>query len=83
MTTRPNDKVDNIVIEITAKDLSKLPQGLTKREYFAALALQGILANSGIHDMIKIKAISAGDVLDFHTEMAVDHADSLIEALNA
>ena len=42
--------------------------GLTKREYFAALALQGLLAH--------------GNTLDEATEWAVYAADYLIEALN-
>ena len=44
--------------------------GLTKREYFAALALQGLLA--GDPGMSFLEA--AND--------AIDHADAFIEALN-
>lgn len=43
-------------------------QGLTKREYFAAMALQGLIAAGG-------KAPLSGT--------AVDLADALIDALNA
>jgi hypothetical protein len=46
--------------------------GLTKREYFAAIALQGIIANKDGLD-IKIERI---------VESAVDTADALIEELN-
>ena len=46
--------------------------GLTKREYFAAMALQGIIANKDGLD-IKIERI---------VESAVDIADALIEELN-
>jgi hypothetical protein len=42
--------------------------GLTKREYFAAMALQGFLAD--------------GDSPDEAAEWAVESADYLIEALN-
>lgn len=45
-------------------------QGLTKREYFAALAMQGILASD---DTITFDQV---------TECAVKHADKLIEELN-
>jgi len=45
---------------------------LTKREYFAAMALQGIIANKDGLD-IKIERI---------VESAVDTADALIEELN-
>ena len=46
--------------------------GLTKREYFAVMALQGIIANKDGLD-IKIERI---------VESAVDTADALIEELN-
>jgi hypothetical protein len=45
---------------------------LTKREYFAAMAIQGIIANKDGLD-IKIERI---------VESAVDTADALIEELN-
>jgi hypothetical protein len=48
-----------------------LLKGLTKREYFAAMALQGIIANKDGLD-IKIERI---------VESAVDTADALIEEL--
>jgi hypothetical protein len=46
--------------------------GLTKREYFAVIALQGIISNKDGLD-IKIERI---------VESAVDTADALIEELN-
>ena len=46
--------------------------GLTKREYFAAMAMKGIIANKDGLD-IKIERI---------VESAVDTADALIEELN-
>ena len=46
------------------------PIGLTKREYFAAMAMQGLLANRG-----------AGDC-DCVCHVAVYHADELIRQLN-
>lgn len=45
-------------------------EGLTKREYFAAMAMQGLLAN---------EYLSSTDRLEKH---AVEHADRLIKALN-
>ena len=47
-------------------------EGLTKREYFAAMAMQGIIANKDGLD-IKIERI---------VESAVDTADALIDELN-
>lgn len=46
--------------------------GLTKREYFAAMAMKGIITNKDGLD-IKIERIA---------ESAVDMADTLIEELN-
>ena len=43
---------------------------LTKREYFAAMALQGLLPDSSMNS------------IDEDTNLAVDAADSLIAALN-
>ena len=47
-------------------------EGLTKREYFASMAMQGIISNKDGLD-IKIERI---------VESAVDTADALIEELN-
>lgn len=49
-----------------------LNNGLTKREYFASMAMQGIISNKDGLD-IKIERI---------VESAVDTADALIEKLN-
>ena len=49
--------------------------GITKREYFAAMAMQGILSNS--------KDWTDSDrCLNWVSESSVKYADSLIEALN-
>lgn len=45
--------------------------GLTKREYFAAKALQGLLANEGTND------VSCSDI----AFSAVSYADDLLKAL--
>ena len=47
--------------------------GLTKREYIAALALQGILANSFANDEFTSQMAAA---------QAVSHADRLLEELS-
>jgi hypothetical protein len=49
------------------------PTGLTKREYFAAQALQGLLAADGL------KSLTRGRFL---AQVAVDNADALIDELN-
>ena len=49
---------------------SAIDSGLTKREYFAALAMQGLLANPAV------------DMLEITAKKAVKTADYLIKALN-
>lgn len=49
--------------------------GLTKREYFAGLAMQGLLSNSSV-----IK--DNNGKLDNYGKTAVELADALLEALN-
>jgi hypothetical protein len=60
MKTKPNDKAYP----------SPNNDGLTKREYFAAMALQGILANEGSNHCLT------------NAEEAIYEADRLIEGLN-
>lgn len=53
--------------------------GLTKREYFAAMAMQGMLANS-YSDGVTQPLSSANNIQI--AEMAVSQADALIAELN-
>ena len=55
--------------------------GLTKREYFAAMAMQGLCANQIIKEVIN-KAKSQKDFDSYLTNTAVSIADSLIDSLN-
>jgi hypothetical protein len=64
MKTNPNDVV-------TYNENINFGRGLTKREYFAALLMQGMLANSA----------NVTDARGFAFSAAV-YADALIEALN-
>lgn len=50
--------------------------GLTKREYFAAMMLQGSLSGSNLTDFITSAA------MDQYAKEAVSMADALIKALN-
>ena len=45
--------------------------GLTKREYFAGLAMQGMLANKDVINMVSIKT----------AERAIEYADELLKQL--
>ena len=68
MKTEPNDPVTGYGY---ATQYSKIEEiGLTKREYFAAIAMQGILAG-------KIQTDTT-----FVAQFAIDYADELIELLN-
>ena len=49
--------------------------GLTKREYFAALALQGILASGKL-------MVTSGNDLQWASKSATLAADNLIQSLN-
>lgn len=57
-------------------------EGLSKREYFAALAMQGLLANpemTKLADETQGGAIESSDII---ASMSVTCADALIQALN-
>lgn len=81
--TNPTDSAFPYQFE-DAVGVTSSDQGLTKREYFAAMALQGILAsthwqfddetNISIHMAPPPKALAA---------LAAECADSLLWALNA
>ena len=60
-----------------ASPTSRAADGLTKREYFAGLALQGLLAQSSE------KGGSYDASFFFVAQLAVEHAEALIGALNA
>ncbi len=65
METKPNEPIH--VIEYNNNYISN---GLTKREYFSAMALQGLLADRKL-----------GSIQE-HAEYAVKLADTLIEELS-
>lgn len=69
MKTDPNDTAYPIVV--TKDRETEIGQGLTKREYFAAMAMQGFCANANVFSNLKDTAI-----------WAVKEADALINELN-
>ena len=71
--TYPEDTVDNICND--GETWSPGHCGLTKREYFAALALQGFCVNDPNKGRMYCDYESIA-------ELAVKRADELIEALN-
>lgn len=56
--------------------------GLTKREYFAAMAMQGFLANSVIAASLAEMHRAGGDPKDDYAKLSIKMADALIAALN-
>ena len=54
-------------------------QLITRREYFAAMAMQGLLANSYKSEHVQPRSESSIDEL---AEIAVNAADALINELN-
>ena len=76
MKTKPNDPIDwsQFISPLTSLDghvFAGTCPGLSKREWFAGLALQGILA-ANLYDQIKV----------FEVAFAVKVADELIAELN-
>jgi hypothetical protein len=79
--TNPNDPISPIVADERMSEYSDMPPtmmsviscGITKREMFAAMAMQGYLSAIGQYGMVPEK-----DVAD----SAVRFADALIVALN-
>ncbi len=65
-TTRANDTISVVIF-----DDKREQAGLTKREYFAALAMSGFLGSDYCEQSAKKVA-----------EWSVDQADALIDALN-
>lgn len=53
--------------------------GLTKREHFAAMAMQGLLANAQIAEDVGKVGGNGGD----YARAALFHADALLAALDA
>lgn len=79
METKPNDFVD-----LTGNDSPADPcRGLTKREHFASLALQGMLSNPDYTKAFIKTKVNAEIERKVYSELSVKMADSLIKALNA
>lgn len=78
MKTNGNDPISCMPSEEFSDRFNEgisLQTGLSKREYFAAMALNGILSSRGLQE-----ALNADRT--YWEEEAVEQADKLIEALN-
>lgn len=56
-------------------------RGLTKREYFAAMAIQGSLANGDLYKLI-VDEYEPSEIIAGYASDAIRLADALIEELN-
>lgn len=82
--TNGSDSIYAAPCEVNGKEIVYGNAGLTKREYFAAMAMQGMLAQD---DLTFGRTIPIGEFegwKDYQlvVRQAVESADALIEALN-
>jgi len=73
MKTEPDDLIDSW------KNLESSNAGLTKREYFAAMAMQGMLANSAAQDAFNQRPLSYANYVEI-ADLSVKQADELVLA---
>lgn len=79
--TNGNDYITPIILG------ESLPNGeqnnrLTKRELFAAMAMQGLLANTVLFQSAKSNDLTTDDLMDMISLDATHAADALISQLN-
>jgi len=56
-------------------------EGLTKREYFAAMAMQGMMANPAIMEAVTVSEFIVGNASERIGSMSIKYADALITEL--
>ncbi len=64
-----------------ARELTKMLGGVTKREHFAAMAMQGMLANSELMKTIDKSTKSGHDLYPTYASLSLLAADALLAAL--
>lgn len=57
-------------------------KGLTKREYFAAMAMQGLLTNSNVLKFFQREGLNPNEFINLVAKDSTEIADALINALN-
>ena len=72
---RPKDQAEFPVIGMPSE------WGLTKREYFAAMALQGALANSDMIERVLEHCLKNMSIETYYARGAIKQADALIKEL--
>lgn len=55
-------------------------KGLTKRDYFAAVALQGLLANPDLQKSFRRKSTDGFNIHNFNAIVAYQAADEMLKA---
>jgi hypothetical protein len=76
-----NIQANEPAFPIDSDELSSVKLGLSKREYFAAMVMQGMAANPAMFELTSEK-INPTEVAAFYANAAVEQADALIKALN-
>jgi hypothetical protein len=76
MTDDRSTRMENGYKAINSVDINTRYEGLTKREYFAGLAMQGLLANESLTDLNTFPYESGT------AKLSVVMADELLKALD-
>ena len=68
----------------SGEDYHEIPgaDGLTKREYFAAMAMQGMVANPAIMEALTSSQLIKGNGAERVAEVSVQYADALLNELS-
>jgi hypothetical protein len=78
---RANDLV-HVCTDAQSTPNGTLQLGLTIREHFAAMAMQGLLANPTIPQIARSQGAETHEaIMDWYSQGAVQHADALIAEL--
>lgn len=72
---------EDLAFPINGQYFSTTALGLTKREYFAALAMQGIM-NNDPRELLRMADTNAGTIGEWIAKNAVTMADTLIVELS-
>lgn len=75
MSFKLTEKIGDVQLAFPAQDATHFHAGMTLRQYYAGLALQGLLVSYKLIDMAPMSGEFAG-------KLAVKYADATIAALN-
>ena len=66
-------------VTVVGKSVNDASQGMALRDYFAAAALQGLLANSYAAERMEVLPMSGDEVGKFIVKSAYAYADCMLE----